>query len=202
MHLDLNNFSIWRQHDGDNTHILNYNLNANSTVIDFGGYTGVWAQKIIDKYNPNLYILEPVPKFYEILVSKFSGNKKVHPLNVGIGTENKKNKIYIDNDSTSTQSAQGQPIDVEFNTIDKILSTWNIDGGDLLQINIEGDEYPILESMILNGSIRKFKNIQVQFHLGVENDRARRDEIHKGFLENGFHLKYNYPFVWECWTIE
>jgi hypothetical protein len=56
--------------------------------------------------------------------------------------------------------------------------------------------------MILNGSIRKFKNIQVQFHLGVENDRARRDEIHKGFLENGFHLKYNYPFVWECWTIE
>ena len=56
--------------------------------------------------------------------------------------------------------------------------------------------------MILNGLIHKFKNIQVQFHLGVENDRERRDEIHKGFLENGFHLKYNYPFVWECWTIE
>ena len=202
MHLDLNNLSKWRQHDGNNTHILNYNLNANSTVIDFGGYTGRWAQKIIDKYNPNVYILEPVPKFYEILVSKFSGNKKVHPLNVGIGTENKKNKIYIDKDSTSTQSAQGQSIDVEFNTIDRVLSIWNIDGADLLQINIEGDEYPILESMILNGSIHKFKNIQVQFHLGVENDRARRDEVHKGFLDNGFRLKYNYPFVWECWTIE
>ena len=47
----------------------------------------------------------------------------------------------------------------EFNTLDEILNTWNIDGADLLQINIEGDEYSLLDSMIASGSIHKFKNI-------------------------------------------
>lgn len=41
----------WIRDNGDNTHNLNYDLDENSIVMDLGGYTGVWAQQIIKKYN-------------------------------------------------------------------------------------------------------------------------------------------------------
>jgi hypothetical protein len=71
---------------------------------------------------------------------------------------------------------------------------------DLLQMNIEGDEYPMLESMLKDGSIDKFKNIQVQFHLGIENDINRHYEICQALEDRGFKSKFSYPFVWESWT--
>ena len=54
--------------------------------------------------------------------------------------------------------------------------------------------------MIENKYINKFKNIQIQFHLGVENCIDRRENIHKNLLKNNFKNKFNYPFVWESWT--
>ena len=40
---------------------------------------------------------------------------------------------------------------------------------------------------------------RVQFHLGVDGDVERRNAIQKGFIENGFKNKFEYPFVWESW---
>ena len=97
--LTLNDVEIqrWFNDMGDYTHILNYDLNENSNVIDLGGYTGVWSELIIEKYNPNVYILEPVFSFYSGMVSKFSDNNKVHLLNVGIGTKNENSIIPQNN---------------------------------------------------------------------------------------------------------
>jgi FkbM family methyltransferase len=134
------------------------------------------------------------------MVDKFNTNNKVHLLNVGISTNNKTDKLFMSGDGTSSKLKVGESIDVKFNDIETILNTWVLDSVDLIQMNIEGDEYSVLESMISNGFINKFKNVQVQFHLGVENDMERRSEIHKGFVKNGFKIKFNYPFVWECWT--
>ena len=68
--LTLNQQEIrrWFSDRGDYTHNINYDLNEDSIVIDLGGYTGVWAQQIIDKYNPNMYILEPIEEFYNGMV--------------------------------------------------------------------------------------------------------------------------------------
>lgn len=191
--------SRWFADNGDNTHNLNYNLNENSIIIDLGGYTGVWAEQMIQKYNPNVYLVEPVTKFYEIMASKFSNNNKVHLMNVGIGTEDKDGIIFMGGDGTSSNLANGESINVRFNTINTVLEKWGLNEVDLIQINIEGDEYALLEQMLETGSINKFKNIQVQFHLGIENDVKRRDKIRNGLTENGFKIKFDYPFVWEAW---
>ncbi len=53
--------------------------------------------------------------------------------------------------------------------------------------------------MLETGVIKKFKNIQVQFHMGIDGDIERRDKIHEGLKNNGFKIKFNYPFVWESW---
>jgi FkbM family methyltransferase len=189
----------WFTDNGDNTHNITYDLTDKSVIIDLGGYEGVWAQQMIDKYNPNVYILEPVTKFYESMVNRFSNNNKVHLLNVGIGTEDKDGFIFMSGDATSSNLAEGESVSVKFNSIDTILEKWSLDEVDLIQINIEGDEYPLLEHMLGTGSINKFKNIQVQFHLGIENDVERREKIRDGLTKNGFKNNFNYPFVWESW---
>jgi FkbM family methyltransferase len=197
--LDKTELRKWFNNNGDYTHNITYNLNENSIVMDLGGYTGVWAKQIIDKYNPNMYIIEPVPDFYNQMVSKFSNNNKVKLLNIAVGCENKNNVIYINGDSTSANLTNGKSIDVKFKTIDTILNENNLSQVDLIQINIEGDEYPLLEYMLNNGSINRFKNIQIQFHLGIEGDIKRRDKIREGLINNGFKINFDYPFVWESW---
>ncbi len=199
--LYLNQIEIanWFRDNGDNTHNLNYDLNENSIIMDLGGYTGVWAQQMINKYNPFVYIIEPVPQFYFGMVDKFKTNDKVKIANVGVGTENKDDFIIMSNDGTSSNLVNGEKINVKFNTIETILNNFEINEVDLIQINIEGDEYPLLEYMLKKGSINKFKNIQVQFHNGIRNDVIRRENIHNGLIANGFKNKFNYPFVWESW---
>lgn len=189
----------WFRDNGDYTHNVNYNLNENSVIMDLGGYKGVWAQQMIDKYNPNVYILEPITSFYEDMLSKFSNNKKVHLLNVGIGIEDKDGFIFMNGDASSSNSSNGEAVRVKLNSIDTVLKKWDLNEVDLIQINIEGDEYALLEHMIENNSISKFKNIQVQFHLGIKNDIERRKKIRQGLIDNNFKINFDYPFVWESW---
>ena len=53
--------------------------------------------------------------------------------------------------------------------------------------------------MLNEDIVQKFNNIQVQFHLGVENDQERRNNIQKELTFKGFKNKFDYPFVWESW---
>ena len=199
--LTLNNIEIqrWFRDKGDYTHNITYDLNEDSKVIDLGGYTGVWAQQIIDKYNPNMYIIEPIEKFYNGMVNKFADNNKVHLMKVGVSVDNKKDKLYMSGDGTSSNHKSGESVDVEFNNIETILEKWGLDGVDLIQINIEGDEYPLLEYIITNNLLKHFNNIQIQFHLGIEGAEERREMIRKSFIDNGFEVNFDYPFVWESW---
>jgi FkbM family methyltransferase len=197
--LNTSELKRWFQDRGDYTHNITYDLNEDSVVMDLGGFTGLWAKQIISKYNPNIYIIEPVYEFYNDMVKIFEDNDKVHILNVAVGTENKNSTIYLNGDATSTNLNTGISISVRCNTIEKLLEEFKVDSVDLIQINIEGDEYSLLEDMLKTGIVNKFKNIQIQFHKGIDNDIERRDNIRSGLSNNGFVEKFNYPFVWESW---
>lgn len=205
MRCDVQSLTQWKLDEGDKTHIFNYELGENSTIIDLGGYYGVWAELLLEKIHPltpKIILVEPVIHFYNYLVSKFEKNPNVIILNCGVSTnenEGLKN-LYLSSDGSSTHFINDNIVEINTIPINKILSNNNIDNVDLIQINIEGDEYPLMEYMIDSGIINKFKNIQVQYHLGIVNDRERREEIRKGLINNGFKLKFDYPFVWESWT--
>lgn len=200
LHLDLKNLHKWWRDYGDQTHILNYDLNKDSIVFELGGYTGVWTEQVISKFDCNVYAVEPLPEFYNQMAEKFKSNPKVHLLNVGVAPEDKRDFLYLGGSSTSSNSEYGTKVEVEFRTISRILNEWGLAEVDLLQINIEGDEYSLLESMIENGSVDKFKNIQVQFHLGIEDNTNRHYNICEALKNKGFKVKFSYPFVWEGWT--
>jgi FkbM family methyltransferase len=163
-----------------------------------GGFKGIWAQQIIDLYNPHIYIIEPISEFYSNMVEKFSCNNKVKLMNVGVSNENKESTIYLNEDSSSF-NGPGIPKTVKLMTLEKIFETWNLTKIDLIQINIEGDEYVFLEQLVTSDILNKLKYIQIQFHKGIDRCIERRDVIRDKLLSRGFKNRFNYDFVWEGW---
>lgn len=206
MRQDIISLNKWFADNGDYTHNINYELNDNSVVIDLGGYHGLWIDEILKKNSPqipNILLVEPVPEFYNHLVKKFENQEKIKVVNVGVSTNKDETTktLYISNDGSSTNFNINVKSSIQIKTlpIEKILLDNNINEVDLLQINIEGDEYGLMEYMIESGIIDRFKNLQIQFHLGITNDKERRDSIQKNLISKGFKNKFDYPFVWESW---
>lgn len=196
----------WFADNGDNTLSVSYPLNEKSIVVDLGGYHGVWADYIYRKYNSNIYILEPVADFFNILKNKFINNNKFHLLNCGVSAKKEIKNIYINGDGSSTKNDNSNnniklnSIECKFITFNDMLDHFKIDKIDLLQINIEGDEYELLKYLIENCLLDRIVNIQIQFHFNVDKCMEKRNDIIKSFLENGFKLNFDYPFVWESWS--
>ena len=206
MRQDSISLSRWFTDNGDYTHNINYELNENSVVIDLGGYYGLWVDEILKKNNPkvpHIILVEPVPEFYNHLIKKYENYEKIKVMNVGVSTDKYETDktLYVSNDGSSTNFNTNVKSSIQIKTlpIDKILSDNNINQVDLLQINIEGDEYGLMEYMIESDIIDKIKNVQIQFHLGIKNEVERRDNIQKNLISKGFKNKFDYPFVWESW---
>lgn len=195
----MNIVQEWFLKNGDNTFSITHELNENSIVIDLGAYKGIWADKIIKKYNPNLFLIEPINEFCEILKEKYKNNQKIIIVNKGISSLCKKEKIFIDNDSSSVYKESKNFIYVDFITIDKLLEVYKINKIDLLQINIEGEEYQLLENILTSEVINKINCIQVQFHDFIKDADLKRKMIQELFIEKNFKKQYDFPFVWECW---
>ena len=81
------------------------------------------------------------------------------------------------------------------------MTKHNIEVVDLIKINIEGGEYDLLDEIIANNWLSKFKNIQVQYHdFVIDNPRERMEKIQKE-LAKTHQLTYQYDFVWENWKL-
>jgi hypothetical protein len=205
--MENNKISInkWFSDNGDNTHIIDYEFNENSVIIDLGAYNGLWCEVLLKKLGsltPTIILVEPVPEFFNNLVAKFSNKTNIKIANYGISTnsEELEKDLYKSSDASSTNFKLGEVIKIKTIPIDKLLLDYNIDFVDLIQINIEGDEYSLMEYIIDSNLINKFKNIQIQYHLGIDRAVERRDIIRNNLTSNGFKIKFDYPFVWESWT--
>lgn len=194
------NNAKWWEIDGNNTVAITYPINEDSVVIDLGGYLGVWAGQIIEKYDPYVILVEPIHEYYRYLVNKYKDNPKVRIFNYGISTTKGEGILFLSLDGTSKYIETKTPVKVEFITITELLEKINMDV-DLIQINIEGEEYPLLEQMLDDGTILKFPNIQIQYHTYIENAVGRREKIQERMQEH-FNKIYDIPFVFEGWSLK
>jgi len=180
---------------------LEYDLNENSVVFDLGGYEGWFTDQISKKYNSNIYCFEPIPEFANKIKNRFHDNNKVKVFTEGISNESKSAIIYINNDASSVNSKNGTPLSIKLTKMDLIMKEHNIQKIDLIKINIEGEEYPLMDYLIENKIHEKIQNIQVQFHRIGDNYQDRYNKIANN-LEKTHKLTYFYPFVWENWKIK
>lgn len=191
----------WFSDGGDNKFRYNYDLNKDSIVFDVGGYEGNWSEKINKLYEPNLFIFEPVIKYYNLITKNFNDNKNVKIHNFGLSNESKKIKINLLDDGSSIFLGSSNREEIDLIDIVDFINQNNIEKVDLLKLNIEGSEYDVLEHLISKDKIKNIKNIQVQFHSFVKNSIERRNKI-RDILKNTHKETYCYNFVWENWTVK
>lgn len=190
--------SKWFSDNGDDRLLTNYPLTSKNTVVDVGGYLGVFSDRIINKYNPNVFIYEPIKSFYKILKNKYLRNKNVYVFNYGLSNTNSAKKIYLLADGSSLVKKGEKSTKIKLADVKNIFR--NLKRVDLMSINIEGAEYDVLERLINTGLIKKVKFLQVQFHSFVPDASDRRQKIIEDILKTHKN-RYSYPFVWESFEL-
>jgi FkbM family methyltransferase len=200
--MDQQILSQWIINQGDDVLSLEYPLNKDSWVLELGGYQGWWSSRIASKYDCNIIIVEPVPEYFDKLSLMFQDNKKVRLVNNAISSIERDIVLNIGTDGTSeTMIESDTKVTVKAITLETVLSSFNVEQIDLMQMNIEGEEYPLMKHLVDTELITKIKNIQVQFHMIDESSIKKREYIQEGLYNLGYRLKWNYDFVWESWTI-
>lgn len=190
----------WFQDEGDKTLRLDYDLGADSLVFDLGGYEGQWASDIFAMYCCTIHVFEPVAEFAERIRRRFAKNDKVVVHQFGLSRANRMAQISVNRDSSSFYRRRDDLRDARLVRAADFMNENNIGLVDLMKINIEGAEYELLEYLIDSELVNRIRNIQVQFHDFVPNAEQRmariQNELHKTRV-----LTYQYPFVWENWTL-
>lgn len=68
------------------------------------------------------------------------------------------------------------------------------------ELNIEGGEYEVLESLIESSAVSQFRSILIQFHPQPTGWEARREKIVEQ-LRSTHDRIWCYPMVWEKWLL-
>lgn len=179
-----------------------YNLNENSIVIDLGAHNGIFTENIFKKFNCFVYSFEPILKHYELCLDKFKIIDKIKLYQSGLSSENKVVDFHVAGESSSIYigTVLGE-FGINLKKIDEFLLDEKIEIVDLIKMNIEGSEYELLEYMLNNNLITKFKNLQIQFHDNVFDGWEQKYNYIKETLKKTHHLTYEFEFKFENWEI-
>jgi FkbM family methyltransferase len=184
---------------GDNHFRYDYDLDHKSLVLDFGGYKGQWASDIYSRYNCNIVIFEPINEFFKNIEKRFINNKKITCHQFALGSSNRVESIFLDDDGSTVYAKSNSKELIEFKEVGGFFRESSITHVDLMKVNIEGGEYELIPKLVELGIIKNIKYLQIQFHkIGVESE----EELIK--IQNSLALThkpiYQYKFVWESWV--
>lgn len=180
--------------------LFEHDLDANSLVLDVGAFNGEYADKIFHKYHCEIHCFEPMRGYYNELARRFEEEPRVHLHQVGLSNRTYQTSMGVGGLGSSEfgfflkkEQVQMQDVAEVFAKLDRNV--------DLLKINIEGGEYPLLQRMIEKDLLRRCKKVMVQFHdipVSEKSAKALRLELIEG-IEKTHDPTFSYPFVWEAW---
>ncbi len=186
-------------------------------LVVIGAHFGVWlTEKISDYKNSNILLVEPVPYNYKVLQKKFNDDKDIFICTNAVFSENSKKNFYFVKEASIPKLgkhwASGigsfdkqhilnhkskrfkikdddiDNIEVDFITFENLIKEYEIKTIDYLQIDVEGAEYEILNSI----DFKKIKINSIQFESkhfdGTFTEGSKLDLIKEKLIENGYNL--------------
>mmetsp|Transcript_12368 Transcript_12368/g.53188 ORF Transcript_12368/g.53188 Transcript_12368/m.53188 type:complete len:285 (+) Transcript_12368:115-969(+) len=173
-------------------------LNATSTVMEIGGYTGVDITALRERYGMfRVFIFEPI--FYREATKTFEDVENVEIFAFGVGASTRKSYFNLDGVG-SKPSSNNEGVEVEIRNFNDVLASLKLTRIDLLQINCEGCEWEVLEMVLRMHAV--FEHIQVQFHPGATwvSNRLERYAAIQDALAKRYLLVYDVPWIWQMWS--
>ena len=187
-------------------------------LVVIGAHSGVFLKDLIAEYsNQKILLVEPVPYNYEILENEYKDHsnisicknaildkvkkdnfyyvKKDSILKLGkhwasqIGSFDKNHILNHKNKRFNIQDEDIQITEVEFITFNDLVKKYSIKSIDKLQIDVEGAEYKIMNS--INYKEIKINNIffESKHFDGTFTEGKKLNDIKKKLISNGYNLK-------------
>lgn len=193
----------WYKSDGEHTLKMNYDLDEKSLVFDVGGFRGDFASDINQKYHCEVWIFEPMEKYFSEIKKRFENNPKIRIFNFGLSDVDGEFDFFDSNDGSGffKGSKAVKVGSAKKRNVTNFILENRIEKIDLLKMNIEGGEYEVLPSLIKANLIGKCRHIQVQFHNFFPNSDKMRNDIRTALKIS--HIEgWCFPFVWESWSMK
>ena len=186
-------------------------------LVVIGAHFGVWLKDVINEYkDQNIILVEPVPYNYNKLKENFKNFKNIHICTNAIFSENKLRKFYYVKENSilklgkhwasgigsfsknhilehkskrfKVEQEDIEEIEVKFITFDDLVSNYSIESIDKLQIDVEGAEYEILNSI----DYKKININSLQFESkhfdGTFKEGEKLEIIKKKLILEGYKL--------------
>jgi len=190
--------------DWTETKRYNYPLNSDSIIFDVGGYRGDFAFEWVSKVDPTIYIFEPFIDFHTShLHSRFKNNDKVQYFRYGLSDFNgdanlAKSGTEAGSISYDMNEKFPNSDSVNVRKFSEVYSELGSPKVDLIKINIEGEEYPLLNHILDEGLINNFKYIQIQYHDFIKDAEEKRAKIVERMQET-HNCQWEFLWIWESW---
>lgn len=148
--------------------LLNMFLKEGDTCIDVGANIGIWSYHMSKAVGNSgkVFAIEPMPLSYKILNNVISKKKlnNVESYKIAFGEKEENVSMNIEQDKYGMKSlstahisknslSQGSELTVPVKTLDKFISSNNINNIKLIKCDIEGAELPFIK-----GGMNVFKN--------------------------------------------
>jgi len=167
-------------------------------VFDIGGNTGEWSFKLLSRKFCTIWIFEPIPYYVDILRHTFRDRSDVKIFDFGFLDRDISLSIDIDGIASSLYRTGHKNEIVKLRSINDFIKSHNLTKIDLMKINVEGAEFPIIDSLIESGNIKIIQDLQVEFHDFITDAEEKYNIIAKKLSETHY-LTYHYSFAWENW---
>jgi FkbM family methyltransferase len=190
-----------KAHTADREILKRAPLDKTSVVFDLGAYTGRWSKSINDMYGgPNIYAFEPDEKSYKEALDLLGDYENIRVFKYGLSGKNEEAQLYHSGLGSSVFRgwSRKQSSTIELRDVSEVIDELGIEDIDLIKINIEGSEYPLLKRLVESGAVRKCRFMVIQYHEWIPGAYRMRREINKE-LARTHDVEWSYRFVWEKW---
>ncbi len=162
--------------DAVNAASFDWPLTADSVVVELGGYQGRWAAEIARRYNPRLYVFEPQLWAWERCCAALEPWPRAQVFDYGLGIFNGDFPMgdYGTDGCSFVKRDQARPAGTgHMQEMTQTFQRLGLETIDLVLMNIEGYEYPLLWYMLAQRLIPdRVAGLMVQFHdLAPGHDR-------------------------------
>ena len=187
-------------------------------LVVIGAHSGFYLKDLVKEYkNQNILLVEPVPYNYEILNSEFKDDPKIIICKNAIIDKSKKDFFYYVKKESITKLGKHwasqigsfdknhilnhknkrfdikeddiETIQIEFITFDDLIQKYSIKSIDKLQIDVEGAEYKIMNSI----NFQKIEINKILFESkhfdGTFIEGKKLQEIEEKLKSNGYKLQ-------------
>ncbi|MDX1929993.1 MAG: FkbM family methyltransferase [Pirellulaceae bacterium] len=183
-------------------------LNASSIVYSVGiGQDATFDQSLMERYGLSVYAYDPTPKSVAWVREHVStANFKFHP--IALSDQDGFLDFYEPNPNSADQvsasvhqsHAASTAYQVPCQIFDSLLRSNGHVGCDVLKMDIEGAEYPVLKQLCQNGSIAKVKQLLVEFHhffpgIGIEATNTTVSELRRQGFRIAWISRTNHEYL-------